>query len=154
MHRRCRCLPATQNQPRLVQNRRVFSCLRKRRRQIHSSLTPVTDAVAGQSTRPSKGAFRMRSEDAGRVRCPRAVSQTAPGRLRASCPPVLRPVRGVLPLDWDRTKRVGPARPRPRKPGLKSKSRGLETTARAAVERRKASAPIARRAPHPKMRLQ
>ena len=33
--------------------------------------------------------------------------------------------------------------PRPRKPGLKSKSRGLETTARAAVERRKASAPEA-----------
>jgi len=33
--------------------------------------------------------------------------------------------------------------PRPRKPGLKSKSRGLETTARAAVERREASAPEA-----------
>jgi hypothetical protein len=33
--------------------------------------------------------------------------------------------------------------PRPRKPGLKSTSRGLETTARAAVERRKASAPEA-----------
>ena len=33
--------------------------------------------------------------------------------------------------------------PRPWKPGLKSKSRGLETTARAAVERRKASAPEA-----------
>jgi hypothetical protein len=32
---------------------------------------------------------------------------------------------------------------RPRKPGLKSKSRGLETTARAAVERREASAPEA-----------
>jgi len=34
--------------------------------------------------------------------------------------------------------------PRPRKPGLKSKSRGLETSARAAVERREASAPEAR----------
>jgi hypothetical protein len=33
--------------------------------------------------------------------------------------------------------------PRPRKPGLKSKSRGLETSVRAAVERRKASAPEA-----------
>jgi len=33
--------------------------------------------------------------------------------------------------------------PRPRKPGLKSKSRGLETSARAAVERREASAPEA-----------
>jgi hypothetical protein len=45
---------------------------------------------------------------------------------------------------------------RPRKPGLKSKSRGLETTARAAVERREASAPEADgsdrpwRAPRPK----
>src|SRR6202166_4562596 len=38
--------------------------------------------------------------------------------------------------------RAGNARelPRPRKPGLKSKSRGLETLARAAVERREASA--------------
>ena len=35
--------------------------------------------------------------------------------------------------------------PRPRKPGLKSKSRGLETPARAAVERREASAPEADR---------
>jgi len=38
--------------------------------------------------------------------------------------------------------RAGNARelPRPRKPGLKSKSRGLETLVRAAVERREASA--------------
>jgi hypothetical protein len=41
---------------------------------------------------------------AGRGRCLRAASQAVPGRLRASCPPVLRPVRGVLPLDWDRRK--------------------------------------------------
>src|ERR1700719_2868894 len=69
-----------------------------------------------------------------RVRFPRAVSQTAPGRLRASCPPVLRPVRGVQPLDWDRQARVTPVHcrvpgnvsqatwpevenPRPRNPG-------------------------------------
>src|SRR4029077_10260764 len=39
---------------------------------------------------------------AGWGRCLRAASQAAPGRLRASCPPVLRPVRGVHPLDWDR----------------------------------------------------
>src|ERR1700677_2754613 len=31
-----------------------------------------------------------------------------PGRLRASCSPALRPVRGVLPLDWDRRHRVTP----------------------------------------------
>ncbi len=40
---------------------------------------------------------------AGWGRCLRAASQAAPGRLRASCPPVLRPVRGVHPLDWDRS---------------------------------------------------
>ena len=31
-----------------------------------------------------------------------------PGRLWASCSPALRPVRGVLPLDWDRRHRVTP----------------------------------------------
>jgi len=31
------------------------------------------------------------------------------GRVRASCSPALRPVRGVLPLDWDRRPRVTPA---------------------------------------------
>ena len=53
----------------------------------------------------------MRSDSAERVRSPRAVSQTAPGRLWASCSPVLRPVRGVHPLDWDRRRRVTPAKP-------------------------------------------
>ena len=43
-----------------------------------------------------------------RVRFPRADLQSAPGRLRASCPPVLWPVRGVLPLGWDRKARVTP----------------------------------------------
>jgi len=33
-----------------------------------------------------------------RVRCFRADLQSAPERLRASVPPVLRPARGVLPL--------------------------------------------------------
>src|SRR5580692_2410725 len=31
-----------------------------------------------------------------------------PGRLWASCSPASRPVRGVLPLDWDRRHRVTP----------------------------------------------
>ena len=43
-----------------------------------------------------------------RVRFPRADLQSAPGRLRASCSPASRPVRGVLPLDWDRRRRVMP----------------------------------------------
>jgi len=47
---------------------------------------------------------------AERVRCPRATSQVAPGRLGASFSPALRPVRGVLPLDWDRLGRVTPGR--------------------------------------------
>jgi hypothetical protein len=37
----------------------------------------------------------------------RLVTAT-PGRLRASCSPALRPVRGVLPLDWDRRQRITP----------------------------------------------
>jgi hypothetical protein len=36
------------------------------------------------------------------VRFPRTVSQTVPGRLRASHTPALRPVREVQSLDWDR----------------------------------------------------
>jgi hypothetical protein len=36
---------------------------------------------------------------------------SALGRFRASCSPALRPVRGVLPLDWDRRLRVTPAEP-------------------------------------------
>jgi len=43
------------------------------------------------------------------VRRPRADSQSAPGRLRASFTPVLRPVREVQSLDWDRKGRVTPA---------------------------------------------
>src|SRR5580658_9414185 len=37
----------------------------------------------------------------------RLVTAT-PGRLRASCSPALRPVRGVLPLDWDRRHQLTP----------------------------------------------
>src|SRR5580698_10232820 len=37
----------------------------------------------------------------------RLVTAT-PGRLWASCSPALRPVRGVLPLDWDRRHWVTP----------------------------------------------
>ena len=38
----------------------------------------------------------------------RRLVTAVPGRLRASCSPALRPVRGVLPLDWDRRRRVMP----------------------------------------------
>ena len=40
--------------------------------------------------------------DMGRERCLRADLHSAPGRLRASFTPVLRPVREVQSLDWDR----------------------------------------------------
>src|ERR1700721_2742773 len=36
------------------------------------------------------------------------LATALPGRLWASCSPALRPVRGVLPLDWDRRHRVTP----------------------------------------------
>src|SRR6202046_692738 len=38
----------------------------------------------------------------------RRLVTAIPGRLWASCSPALRPVRGVLPLDWDRRHRVTP----------------------------------------------
>ena len=61
---------------------------------------------------------------AGWGRCLRAASQAAPGRLRASCPPVLRPVRGVHPLDWDRRKAGNAAAGRV--PGNLARSRKAE----------------------------
>ena len=68
-----------------------------------------------------------------RVRCFRAGSQPAPERLRASFPSVLRPRRGVLPLDWE-PERAGkmPARTDPSKHGLEL-SQDVKVLARAAV---------------------
>ncbi len=56
-----------------------------------------------------EGRFLGASYKAERVRRLRADSQPAPGRLRASFPPVLRPVREMQSLDWDRKGRVTPA---------------------------------------------
>jgi hypothetical protein len=39
----------------------------------------------------------------------RGTTHSAPGRFRASCGPPLRALRGVQPLDWDRSGRVTPA---------------------------------------------
>ena len=63
----------------------------------------------------------------------------APGRLRASFTPVLRPVREVHSLDWDRRGRVTPARSAFQEawPGVEPVRR--KPLASAAVERRKAS---------------
>ncbi|MGD0335046.1 MAG: hypothetical protein ABSA90_17610, partial [Xanthobacteraceae bacterium] len=55
-----------------------------------------------------EGRFLGASYKAERVRRLRADSQPAPGRLRASFTPVLRPVREVQSLDWDRKGRVTP----------------------------------------------
>ncbi len=49
------------------------------------------------------------TQEAEQARFPRADLQPAPGRLRASVSPALRPVREVLSLDWDRNGRVTPA---------------------------------------------
>jgi hypothetical protein len=56
----------------------------------------------------SKGRLPEACREVEWVRFPRADLQSAPGRLWASCPPVLWPVRGVLPLGWDRKARVTP----------------------------------------------
>ena len=77
------------------------------------------------------------------MRFPRAVSQTAPGRFWASFTPVLRPVREVQSLDWDRRGRVTPARPASQEAWPGAEPVGASQLARAAVERRKASAPEA-----------
>ena len=126
-------------------------------------LTNVTISVTLCSESRSR---QGRSPDAirhtERVRCPRAVSQTALGRLWASCGPPLRAVGGVHPLDWNRQGRVTPAQqsvpavpavahelcepgfvmrmPRARKPGLKLDGGVPTSPGRAAVERRQASA--------------
>jgi hypothetical protein len=58
----------------------------------------------------TKGRLPEASSEVEWVRFLRADLQSAPGQLRASCPPVLWPVRGVLPLGWDRKARVTPVR--------------------------------------------
>ena len=78
------------------------------------------------------------------MRFPRAVSQTVPGRPRASFTPVLRPAREVQSLDWDRRGRVTPARPASQEAWPGAEPAGASQLASAAVERRKASAPEAR----------
>jgi hypothetical protein len=95
-----------------------------------------------------------------RKRCPRADLQSAPGRLRASFTPALRPVREVLP-GLGQMKAGNPRQPdelacgfgkpvllsgshvspRPRKHGLELSQLAFGLVARTAVERRKASGP-------------
>ena len=63
-----------------------------------------------QTTRSLTDAFREGILEGGAGAAPaRGAIHSAPGRVRASCSPALRPVRGVLPLDWDRQPRVTPA---------------------------------------------
>lgn len=57
-----------------------------------------------------EGPFARVLSKVERGRSPRAELRPAPGRLRVSLMPVLRPVREVLSLDWDRRRRVTPAR--------------------------------------------
>jgi hypothetical protein len=72
--------------------------------------SPHKISISPHQSRSCEGRIPDAILIAERVRCLRAVSQPAPGRLRASCSPALRPVRGVLPLDWDRKARVTPVR--------------------------------------------
>jgi hypothetical protein len=50
----------------------------------------------------TEGPFARVLSKVERGRSLRAALRTAPGRLRASVTPVLRPVREVQSLDWDR----------------------------------------------------
>src|SRR5580658_669713 len=58
---------------------------------------------------PVQGRHAVTPQDGARVgsRGRRFVTSVL-GRLWASCSPASRPVRGVLPLDWDRRRRVMP----------------------------------------------
>jgi hypothetical protein len=72
-------------------------------------LTFVSISVTCKRSRSFEGRIPDAIRSVERVRCFRADSQSAPERLRASGPSVLRPRREVLSLDWDRRGRVTPA---------------------------------------------
>src|SRR5271167_1856984 len=72
-------------------------------------LTHVTISVTSSTISFTEGPFARVLSKVERERSPRAALRPAPGRLRASFTPVLRPVREVQSLDWDRKGRVTPA---------------------------------------------
>jgi len=76
----------------------------------------------------------------------------APGRVRASCSPALRPVRGVLPLDWDRRPRVTPAETGSQEAWPGPEPLGLASLWREPWWNAVRRARLARREPHRKMR--
>jgi hypothetical protein len=88
----------------------------------------------------TEGPFARVLSEVERGRSPRAGLRPAPGRLRASFTPVLRPVREVLSLDWDRCRRVTPGESKSQEAWPGVEPLGVKPLARAAVERREASA--------------
>jgi hypothetical protein len=154
---------APQNQRGGAQKRRIFRRLRKCPRAISF----VLDSFDDSSERANQPAHRRAHRGCdlkmrGGLRCLRAVSQTVPGRLRASCPPALRPVRGVLPLDWDRkggrktrptkSQETWPEAAKPRRKTL-GQSRGGAPRGVRARSGWFAQASHPWRAPHPLVRL-
>ena len=111
-------------------------------------LTPVTIPVTSPPSRHG-GTFREGTFESERERCPRAGLRPVLGRLRASFTPVLRPVREVLSLDWDRRRRVTPAGSKSQEAWPGVEPAGAKPLARAAVERREASASRRTRAAPP-----
>ena len=65
-------------------------------------LTSVTIPITSPPISFTEGPFARVLSKVERERSPRAALRPAPGRLRASFTPVLRPVREVQSLDWDR----------------------------------------------------
>jgi hypothetical protein len=111
-------------------------------------LTPVTISVTSPPSR-SRRDLREGTFESERERSPRAGLRPASGRLRASFTPVLRPVREVLSLDWDRRRRVTPAGSKSQEAWPGVEPAGAKPLARAAVERREASASRRTRAAPP-----
>ena len=70
----------------------------------------------------------------------RGTTQSAPGRLRASCPPALRPVCEVLRWTGDRKERIIPFGPAIQETWPEVEKPRRKALASAAVKRREASA--------------
>jgi hypothetical protein len=117
-----------------------FRSLMKALRAISFVLDCNDQERSGTISLPAEGRIRMRSEDAGQARCPRAVSQTAPGQPWGPLGRHVSVREELAALVPGRVLPFAPGDSRKRGPRL---SRGVYLRASAAVERRKASAPEA-----------
>src|SRR5580700_6459726 len=99
-------------------NRRCFKSLRASRESLFArALDASPSCSSNQNISLTKGRLPEACREVGRVRCPRADLQSAPGRLGYQSPGTMTGMGGA---PWTGTGEGGerPCRPRPRKPGL------------------------------------